>query len=177
MSTHPISITTQLTFQQIAALFTALAQSERGDMQPLMRILHPVEPPPPPAPVAVVEPQPELPVPATVAEAQPVPPAGNKGWGGKNITLADDTIVEACTKAMERGELVSNSNYSWQKGKHDPRSPHNQRVISALRTPVNRTLSYTSLRAQTGINNDNLLKSYLREMEKQGLITATRIRV
>ncbi len=72
MSSFKVTITLQsdLSSQELADFFSALAKSEQGDVQPLMRILHPVEPPPPPtqeeeAPVeeAVVEQPPQAPEP------------------------------------------------------------------------------------------------------------------
>jgi len=184
MSSFKVNINLQAEFtsQELADFFTALAQSERGDMQPLMRILHPVEPPPPPAPVTVVEPQPEPPVPATVAEPQPVPeapvPNRNTQWQRTSITLADDATVESRTQAIVTGEFMSPaSSISWLGIKHNPRSLHNQRILAVLRAAPNRTMSFTSVGAQAGIPEREKLTGYLREMEKQGLITTARIRV
>jgi hypothetical protein len=187
MSSFKVNINLQAEFtsQELADFFTALAQSERGDSQPLMRILHPVEAPPPPAPVAVVEPQPQeqpvppAPVPVAIAEAEPAPvPNRNTQWERSNITLDEDAIVEARTQAIVTGEFLSPaSSISWLGIKHNPRSQHNQRIFTALRGASNRTLSFTSLGAQAGIPDKEKLKSYLREMEKQGFITAARIRI
>jgi hypothetical protein len=67
-----ITLESSLTSQELAEFFSALAQSEQGNMQPLFRVLHPVAPPPSPEPqVAEVEPPP--PIPVTVVE--PPPPA------------------------------------------------------------------------------------------------------
>jgi len=72
MSSFKVNITLQADFtsQELADFFAALAQSERGDVQPLMRILHPVDPPP------IVEQvqEPPVPVPAlpTVTEPEAV---------------------------------------------------------------------------------------------------------
>lgn len=66
MSTFQVNISLQASFtsQELADFFVALAQTERGNVQPLVRILHPVEPPPPPsAPVPV-----PVPVPVHVEE-------------------------------------------------------------------------------------------------------------
>jgi hypothetical protein len=43
-----------------------------------------------------------------------------------------------------------------------------------LRGAPNRTLSFTSLGAQAGIPNKEHLQWYLREMQKQGFITAVK---
>ncbi len=171
-----INLTAEFSSQELADFFTALAQSERGNVQPLMRILHPVEAPPPPPPreEPVVQPQPEPPAPEPVAE-QPAPPASNKGWKGKNITLVDDTTVEARIQAIGRGEFLSTTNsVNWSHKKHNPRSQHNQRIFTVLRGAPNRTLSFTSLVAQSGVAEAKL-GDCMREMEKQGFITASRI--
>lgn len=60
-----ISLEASFTSQELADFFTALAQSEKGNVQPLVRILHPVEPPPPPTP---------LPVETEEAETEAEPP-------------------------------------------------------------------------------------------------------
>ncbi len=47
-----ISLEASFTSQELADFFSALAQSEKGNVQPLVRILHPIaEPPPPPTPI------------------------------------------------------------------------------------------------------------------------------
>ena len=99
MSTFKVNINLQAEFssQELADFFTALAQSERGDIQPLMRILHPVEPPPPPPlPVAVPEEEapteePPAPVPAPVLE---VP-----------VATAEPTMTEALKKQLMASDL------------------------------------------------------------------------
>jgi hypothetical protein len=99
MSTFKVNINLQAEFssQELADFFTALAQSERGDIQPLMRILHPVEPPPPPPlPVAVPEEEapteePPAPLPAPVLE---VP-----------VATAEPTMTEALKKQLMASDL------------------------------------------------------------------------
>ena len=78
MSSFEVTITlkSSLSSQELAEFFSALAKSEEGDVQSLVRIVHPVEPPPPP-PTPLQ--QPTLPVPAThqippVQEPVPEPP-------------------------------------------------------------------------------------------------------
>ena len=177
MSSFEITITlkSSLSSQELADFFSALAKSEEGDVQPLVRILHPVEPPPPPAPVlSTLEPSAS---PATRPSEATPPPANvkNTQWERCNITLANEETVEETIQAITTGEFVSPlPSISWQGIKHSPRSQHNQRIVSSLRTATNRTLSFPSLGAQAGIPDKEKLKSYLREMEKQGLITATR---
>ncbi len=70
MSSFKVNISLEANFssQELADFFAALASSERGNVEPLVRILHPVQPPPPP------------PVPETKAEVEiqteaPTPPA------------------------------------------------------------------------------------------------------
>jgi hypothetical protein len=76
MSTFKISITldSHLSSQELADFFAALAQSERGNVEPLHRVLHPVEPPPPPSPSPSPSPS-EAPteLPAMPQPALPVP--------------------------------------------------------------------------------------------------------
>lgn len=75
MSTFKLTITLQSDFssQELADFFSALAKSEQGDAKPLMRILHPIEPPPSPIPV-VEEPVIEPPPPPTPVPVQPTLP-------------------------------------------------------------------------------------------------------
>ncbi len=187
MSSFKITITLEssLSSQELADFFSALAKSEQGDVQPLMRILHPVESPPAvalapapqpepePAPAPAPEPQPVL---ATVAATAAAPaPAKNIFWERCNILLVDDPTMEGIIKQIESGELSSpSSSISWNGPKHSPRSQHNRRIFDALRASPTRTLSFMSLGAQAGIPDKDKLKGYLREMEKQGFITATR---
>lgn len=174
MSSFEVTITlkSSLSSQELADFFVALAKSEQGDVQPLVRILHPVEPPPPPTPLESTQPvqQPETPT----TEPTPVP-AKNTQWERCDIKLVDETTMEAIVQSINTGEFISPaSSISWQGVKHSPRSQHNQRIFTTLRGAPNRTLSFTSLGAQAGLPEKEKLKSYLREMEKQGLITATR---
>ena len=52
MSTFKVNISLEASFtsQELADFFAALAKSEQGDIQPLVRVLHPVAGPPPPPP-------------------------------------------------------------------------------------------------------------------------------
>ena len=76
MSTFQVNISLQASFtsQELADFFAALAQSERGDTTPLVRILHPVVAPPPPPPEETPE-TPSLeeiaPPPAPLVESEP----------------------------------------------------------------------------------------------------------
>jgi hypothetical protein len=69
-----ISLEASFTSQELADFFTALAASERGDTAPLVRILHPIEPPPPPSvPVEQEVESEETPVPPQPPAAVPEP--------------------------------------------------------------------------------------------------------
>jgi hypothetical protein len=182
MSSFEVTITlkSSLSSQELADFFSALAKSEQGDVQPLVRILHPVEPPPPPSTLHTI---PTETTPATRPTEPAIDPAPatvsanpkNTQWERCNITLTDETTVEAIIQSINTGEFISPSpSISWQGIKHSPRSQHNQRILTTLRGSPNRTLSFPSLGAQAGLPEKEKLKSYLREMEKQGLITATR---
>jgi len=186
MSSFEVTITlkSSLSSQELAEFFSALAKSEEGDVQPLVRILHPVEPPPPPSTLHTIPTEttpatrptePAIdPAPATVS-ATASANAKNTQWERCSITLVDDTTVDAIVQSINTGEFLSISpSISWQGIKHSPRSQHNQRILTTLRGSPNRTLSFPSLGAQAGLPEKEKLKSYLREMEKQGLITATR---
>ena len=176
MSTFKITITLEssLSSQELADFFSALAKSEQGDVQPLLKVLHPVAPPPPPPAPVAPEPEPApAPVPEPPVQPPPEPPAKNIQWQRSNFTLVDDATVERITKLIENGEFLSPSpSISWFGHKHNPHAQHNRRIFDALKTAPNRTMSFTSLGAQTGIPDKDKLKSYLREMEKQGFITA-----
>jgi hypothetical protein len=173
-----ISLESNFTSQELAEFFSALASSERGNVEPLVRILHPVEPPPPPPP-AVIQPEPEPEQIAPPVEPVPEPPTQNvrnTQWERCNITLVNDATITAVIEAINSGAFISpSSSVSWRGSKHHPNAHHNQRILDALRNAHNRTLSFTSIGAQAGIPDKEKLKSYLREMEKQSLITATRI--
>ena len=73
-------------------------------------------------------------------------------------------------------EIVSPSPSIQWKGMYSPRAQHNQRIINALRNAGNRTLSYQMIASQAGIPEADKLKSYLRELEKQGFLTVARQR-
>jgi hypothetical protein len=69
-----ISLESSFTSQELADFFAALAKSERGDSQPLLRILHPVVAPPPPEEIPSSIASVETDVEETVAPApQPTP--------------------------------------------------------------------------------------------------------
>lgn len=187
MSSFEVTITlkSSLTSQGLADLFSSFAKSEQRDVQSLVSILHPVESPPPPAPLQ--QPTSTLStLPTTETTASTVPPTPrptpptptnpkNTQWERCNISLTDEITMEAIIHSINTGEFISPSpSISWQGMKHSPRSQHNQRIFSALRSVPNRTLSFPALSEQTNIRDGKTLKSYLREMEKQGLITATR---
>jgi hypothetical protein len=172
-----ISLESNFTSQELAEFFAALASSERGNVEPLVRILHPVEPPPPP-PVVVQSEPPVVTEPGTEVEPTAEPPVQNTRntqWERCNITLVNDATITAVIEAINSGAFVSPSaSISWRGSKHHPNAHHNQRILDVLRNAQNRTLSFTSIGAQAGIPDKEKLKSYLREMEKQSLITATR---
>lgn len=83
MSTFKVSITleSQLSSQELADFFAALAQSETGNSEPLrrlaaadFRVLHPVEPPPPTRPVtSSPEASGEMAAPPVEQPVQPTP--------------------------------------------------------------------------------------------------------
>ncbi len=74
MSSFKVSITleSQLSSQELADFFAALAQSERGNREPLVRILHPVEAPPPPS--LPIDGSTEAPVEMPAQQEQPAQP-------------------------------------------------------------------------------------------------------
>lgn len=188
MSSFKITITleSELATQDLADFFTALAQSERGNGQPLFRILHPANPPPtPPTPETTSVDATQLPtaeaptsVPATVPPPPPAPVATrNIQWERSNITLVPEDRVDTLYRQVLNCELVSPApSIHWNGPKHSPRAQHNQRIINSLRNAANRTLSYQMIAAQAGIPEADKLKSYLRELEKQGFLLVARIR-
>ena len=195
MSSFKFTITLESEFnaQELADFFAALAQNERGNVQPLIRILHPREPPPtPPASPQVdtglpaTETAPVSSVPATLVPSQlatlvpsqPAPaPARNIQWEKSNITLVAEDRVDTLYRQILACELVSPSpSIHWNGPKHSPRAQHNQRIVNALRNAANRSLSYQMIASQAGIPEADKLKSYLRELEKQGFLTVARQR-
>ena len=186
MSSFKITITLESEFntQELADFFAALSLSERGNVQPLMRILHPREPPPtPPASPQVDRGLPATetaPVPATLVPSQPAPapvPPRNIQWEKSNITLVAEDRVDTLYRQILACELVSPTpSIHWNGPKHSPRAQHNQRIVNALRNAANRSLSYQMIASQAGIPEADKLKSYLRELEKQGFLTVARQR-
>lgn len=193
MSSFKFTITLESEFntQELADFFAALAQSERGNVQPLFRILHPVSPPPTPPtttdstpPAAATAPTPVA-TPTSAAPSEPVPPpvpvpapaARNILWERSNITLVNEEQVDRLSHQILSGEVLSSApSISWTGPKHSPRAQHNQRILNALRQAANRTLSYQMIAAQAGIPEADKLKSYLRELEKQGFVSVARVR-
>lgn len=197
MSSFKFTITLESEFntQELADFFAALSLSERGNVQPLMRILHPREPPPtPPAspqvdtglPATETAPVSSVPAtlvpsqPATLVPSQPAPapvPPRNIQWEKSNITLVAEDRVDTLYRQILACELVSPSpSIHWNGPKHSPRAQHNQRIVNALRNAANRSLSYQMIASQAGIPEADKLKSYLRELEKQGFLTVARQR-
>ena len=174
-----ITISSDFTSQELAEFFKALAESERGSILPLMKVLHPVNPPP-----TVLTPVEEVETPAAAATAESetattttasVSQTKNIHWERSNIILASNDLVEQIQQAIMTGEFLSPTNsISWQGEKYSPRSHHNQRIIEALRGAPNRTMSFVSIGAKTGIPDKTKLKLYLREMDKQGIITTSK---
>ena len=176
-----INLESEFTTQELAEFFAALSQVERGNSQPLIRILHPAAPPPStevavdaPTASAPIPVEPTLPVPAPA----PAPaPTRNIQWERSNITLVAENQVDDLYRQILAGELVSPSpSIHWAGSKHSPRAQHNQRILNSLRQAANRTLSYQMIAAQAGIPEADKLKSFLRELEKQGFLTVVRIR-
>lgn len=201
MSSFKFTITLESDFstQELADFFTALAQSERGNGQPLFRILHPVSPPPTPPTTASVSVDATLPptppttsvsVDTTLSPTAPAPPpvlatvppasvapTRNIQWERSNITLVAEDQVDTLYRQILNCEIVSPSpSIHWNGPKHSPRAQHNQRIINALRNAANRTLSYQMIASQAGIPEADKLKSYVRELEKQGFLTVARVR-
>jgi hypothetical protein len=175
MSSFKVTITLESSFttQELADFFVALAKSEKGDVQPLFKILHPVDPPP--APTPPVSPEPERTAMAVSTPQSPVlapePQPKNIQWQRSNFTLVEDATLERIIEQIQSGEFLSPSpNVSWFGHKHSPHAQHNRRIFDTLKSAPNRTMSFTSLGAQAGIPDKEKLKSYLREMDKQGLI-------
>lgn len=114
MSTFQVNISLQASFtsQELADFFTALAQSERGDTTPLVRILHPVVAPPPPAPVPVPTPETET-EPPSLEEIAP-PPAP--------LVESEPAVSEAIKRSLMNTEISAerlNSiirRHNWSRG-------------------------------------------------------------
>lgn len=83
-----ISLQAEFTSQELADFFSALAKSEKGELEPLVRILHPIQPPPPPAQPVSDEPPSPIPV---VEDEPPVPPP----------TQVEATAEPAVTEALK----------------------------------------------------------------------------
>lgn len=188
MSSFKFTITLESDFntQELADFFTALAQSERGNGQPLFRILHPETPPPTPTttsisedapPTAPATAQPTAPATAPPTAPATAPPTRNIQWQHCNITLVAEDQVDTLYRQILNCEIVSPSpSIHWNGPRYSPRAQHNQRIINALRNAGNRTMSYQMIASQAGIPEADKLKSYLRELEKQGFLTVARQR-
>jgi hypothetical protein len=117
MSSFKVSITLEshLSSQELADFFAALAQSERGNVEPLLRVLqpaethrvlHPVEPPPPPSP-------PSASASASASEAPPV----------VVVSVTEPTVTDDIKRSLMSTEISCqrlNSiirRHNWARGK------------------------------------------------------------
>ena len=137
----------------------------------------PAAPSPPtdvPAENTVVQPEPE---PQALPEPAPVPLITNERkpvfWKKKIITLVDEEELLRIVNRIEMGEISSSTlGVNWYT-KHHPLKGNTLKIVEALRKSSNRNLSFQSLLAQTPLMTTGLhsLQNYLREMDKQGIIT------
>jgi hypothetical protein len=119
---------------------------------------------------SVVEPpQPPAPIPLITNERKAVQ------WNKKAIILVPEDQIAQIANRIEMGELSSaNPTYNWYT-KYHPLKERSLRIITVLRNSPSRSLTFQSLLAQTGLPNtgNDSLQGYLREMDKQGVITYT----
>ena len=171
------SITLNFTINIDATLLKALLATAR-DIQ-LNQTIDPTPAPSETTPSSseantVVPPQPEA---QPLAEPAPVPLITNERkpvqWNKKSITLVSEEQLAQIANQIEMGELSSpNVIYNWYT-KYHPLKERARRIVDVLRNSPNRTLTFQSLLAQTGLPNagNDSLQGYLREMDKQGVIT------
>lgn len=195
MSTFKVTITIQsdLTAAGLAQLFAGLASASASatqvfEEQPTLElnreqeVLETESMAPPASASSASSASPTLPAVATIPTPVEVPPpvpsaaqSKNIHWEKQTLRLVDDATIANIVQKIECEELTSaNPSISWKGQKHNPKSLHNQCILNALRNAQNRTLSFTSLVAITGILNKERMKTYLREIQKQGLLTTIR---
>jgi hypothetical protein len=167
------SITLNFTINIDSAMLRTLLASAK-DIQ-LSQTIDPAAPPSPVAPSSensdansVVE---------VPADATPVPLITNERkavqWNRKAIILVPEDQIAQIANRIEMGELSSaNTTYNWYT-KYHPLKERSLRIITVLRNSPSRSLTFQSLLAQTGLPNtgNDSLQGYLREMDKQGVIT------
>lgn len=133
-----------------------LASIPEEESAPPVELAEALAPAPAPSPVALI-----------TDERKPV------RWAKKNIILASEEQIALISNRIEMGELTSpNVIYNWYT-KYNPQKYWGLRIVNVLRNAPNRSLSFQSLVAQTGLpstGNDNI-QAHLREMDKQGIIT------
>jgi hypothetical protein len=94
-------------------------------------------------------------------------------WNKKAIILVPEDQIGQIANRIEMGELSSaNTIYNWYT-KYHPLKERALRIVTVLRNSPSRSLTFQSLLAQTGLPNtgNDSLQGYLREMDKQGVIT------
>jgi hypothetical protein len=94
-------------------------------------------------------------------------------WNKKTISLVPEEQIAQIANRIEMGELSSaNTTYNWYT-KYHPLKERALRIVTVLRNSPSRSLTFQNLLAQTGLPNtgNDSLQGYLREMDKQGVIT------
>lgn len=138
-----------------------------------IQITQTIDPAPPPPSSedsetnSVVESPPVAPIPLITNERKAVQ------WNRKAIILVPEDQIAQIANRIEMGELSSaNTTYNWYT-KYHPLKERALRIVTVLRNSPSRSLSFQSLLAQTGLPNtgNDSLQGYLREMDKQGVIT------
>lgn len=175
------SITLNFTINIDSAMLRTLLASAR-EIQ-INQTIDPATPYPTPVPTppaseesetnSVIEP----PIPSPCALAPPVPLITNERkavqWNKKTITLVSEEQIAQIANRIEMGELSSaNTIYKWYT-KYHPLKERSLRIVTVLRNSPSRSLTFQNLLAQTGlpITGNDSLQGYLREMDKQGVIT------
>jgi hypothetical protein len=115
---------------------------------------------------------------APITEAAEAPPAKKEAptpWRKSTILLASEEEVNSATRSIDERTLVSPTpTVSWHEGtKHHPRAEMPARIIALLTRAPERRLSFQALivELKLGMNLKDTLQNYLRELQKQKIIS------
>lgn len=124
----------------------------------------------------VVEPPTSPEEPPALPQPPSVPLITNKRkavhWQKKSITLVSEEEIAQIANQIDMGELTSPVPTANWYTKHHPLRNKSKRILDVLRAAPNRTLTFQSLLAQTGMpsTGNDQLQNYLCQMDKQGII-------
>jgi hypothetical protein len=112
------------------------------------------------------------------AEPAPAPAPASRSWPDTIISLVSEDIIASAIRNIATGSLSSKvRSVEWMgKSKYNPHSRVPEQLCAILRAAPSRTLSFRQLESlccNNWIGGPKTLQNYLRELNKQGLVTIT----